>query len=244
MTPPRPRSKPLIIAHRGFHRKVRENTREAILAAHDIGAHGVEFDVRTTADGAHVLHHNRTRLIRGRQRPISLLPRSLLPAWVPTLEAILRRMERWNGFLVDVELKDPHVHPDVLALLRTISRDRLIVTSFHRSVCKDIATRLPDVPVGWLRERPQARDASIARRVGCRMLIVHRRDLKPNIAKATKRHRVELWTWGINTVRRARAAVELGVRGIITDRPDLLLHADLTRPARPKTSPRKDHRGS
>ncbi len=244
MTPRRRASKPLIIAHRGFHRKVRENTRESILAAHDIGAHGVEFDVRTTADGAHVLHHNRTRLIRGRQRPISLLPRSTLPAWVPTFESILRRMERWHGFLVDVELKDPHVPPQVLALLRTIPTERLIVTSFHRSVCKEVAAKLPGVPVGWLRERPQARDAAIARRVGCRMLIVHRRDLKPNIANAAKRHRIHLWTWGINTVRRARAAVAMGVRGIITDRPDLLLHGDLTRPARPKTSPRKDRRGN
>lgn len=244
MTTRRSPLKPVILAHRGFHRRVRENTREAILAAHDIGAHGVEFDVRTTADGIHVLHHNRTRLIRGRQRPISLLPRAKLPAWVPTLASILRRMARWHDFLVDVELKDPHVPPAVLALLRTVPQKRLIVTSFHRSVCRDMVKALPGVPVGWLRERPTARDAAQARRDGCRMLIVHRRDLKPNIAVAAKRHRVELWTWGINTVRRARAAVRLGVRGIITDRPDVLLSADLTRPAPPKTSRRKDRRGN
>jgi len=163
---------------------------------------------------------------------------------VPNFETILRRMERWTGFLVDVELKDPQVPADVLRLLRAIPRKRLIVTSFHRSVCRLMTKTLPGVPVGWLRERPTARDASTARRDGCRMIIVHRRDLKQNIAKATKRHRLELWTWGINSVRRARAAVALGVRGIITDRPDLLLHADLTRSARPKTSRRKGRRGN
>ena len=244
MTPAPSSRNPLIIAHRGFHKRFRENTREAILAARDVGAHGVEFDVRTTSDGVYVLHHNRTRRVRGRKRAISSIPNAALPSWVPTLQSILRRMERWDGFLVDVELKEAPLTPAVLHLIRTIPKERLVVTSFHRTVCRDVAKAIPDIPVGWLRERPQVRDPGLARRDGCRMIIVHRRDLRPNIAKAAKRHRIELWTWGINTVRRARQAVELGVRAIITDRPDVLLHADLTRPARPKTSPRTGRRES
>lgn len=50
--------RPLVIAHRGDHRRVPENTPEAIRAAGEAGADWVELDVRVTADGRTVLNHD------------------------------------------------------------------------------------------------------------------------------------------------------------------------------------------
>ena len=51
-------SRPLAIAHRGAHEDLPENSLAAIVRALDLGAQGVEIDVRATADGVLVLHHD------------------------------------------------------------------------------------------------------------------------------------------------------------------------------------------
>ena len=51
-------SRPLVLAHRGANRLARENTVDAFVRARELGADGVELDVRRTADGVLVVHHD------------------------------------------------------------------------------------------------------------------------------------------------------------------------------------------
>ena len=62
-------SLPLVIAHRGASREAPENTPAAFEAAIAVGADAVELDVRRTADGELVVHHNASR----RGIPVSML---------------------------------------------------------------------------------------------------------------------------------------------------------------------------
>jgi glycerophosphoryl diester phosphodiesterase len=48
----------LVVAHRGDHAKAHENTVAAFQAAIDDGADAIELDVRRTADGRLVVHHD------------------------------------------------------------------------------------------------------------------------------------------------------------------------------------------
>ncbi|HQT99873.1 MAG TPA: glycerophosphodiester phosphodiesterase, partial [Acidimicrobiales bacterium] len=47
-----------VFAHRGAHQKARENTLDAFRAALRLGVDGVELDVRRSADGALIVHHD------------------------------------------------------------------------------------------------------------------------------------------------------------------------------------------
>jgi glycerophosphoryl diester phosphodiesterase len=111
----------LVLAHRGSvdaSRRVRENTLEAFALAADLGADGVELDVRRTADGHLVVHHAET-VAAGDEEPgheahksnghagepipdqppsadtgepgirIATSPRADLPPWVPGLRDAL-----------------------------------------------------------------------------------------------------------------------------------------------------------
>ena len=49
-----------VAAHRGFSEKYPENTMEAFRAAVELGVDQIETDVRITADGELVLHHDAT----------------------------------------------------------------------------------------------------------------------------------------------------------------------------------------
>lgn len=50
--------KPLAIAHRGYHQKYFENTKEAFIAASKMDFYGIETDIHLTKDLKWITHHN------------------------------------------------------------------------------------------------------------------------------------------------------------------------------------------
>ena len=92
-----------IQAHRGSPDPamgIRENTLDAFLRARQLGADGVELDVRMTSDGALAVHHD--PIIAG-VGPISGLTAGQLPDFVPLLAAAL---DACHGLTVNVEIKN------------------------------------------------------------------------------------------------------------------------------------------
>ena len=89
----------IILAHRGAHAYLRENTLEAFQAAIELGADGIELDVRATADGALAVHHDPELKGLG---SIASLRAASLPEWLPLLDEVL---ERCGDAVVNVEIK-------------------------------------------------------------------------------------------------------------------------------------------
>lgn len=91
-----------IYAHRGSAGPtVRENTLDAFGASAGFGADGVELDVRRTADGCLVVHHD---IGIGGLGPISACRHRELPEWMPTLVDALDTCLQL-GLAVNVEVK-------------------------------------------------------------------------------------------------------------------------------------------
>ena len=82
------RSDPIAFAHRGGMAHAPENTLEAFSLALRLGANGLETDAWTTADGHVVLDHDGVVRKLARNRPISTLRLSELPAHIPTLASL------------------------------------------------------------------------------------------------------------------------------------------------------------
>ena len=96
----------LVVAHRGASAAALENTVEAFCRARDLGADWVELDVRRTADGVAVVHHD-AHLPDGRR--IGGLHAVDLPSHVPGLAEAL---EACDGMGVVVEIKNLPDDPD------------------------------------------------------------------------------------------------------------------------------------
>ena len=76
----------LVIGHKGAAGLAPENSLEAFRMAREVGADGVELDVRRTADGALAVHHDPTL---GDGRRLMDVATGELPAGIATLPPVL-----------------------------------------------------------------------------------------------------------------------------------------------------------
>ena len=113
-----------VAAHRGFSEKYPENTMEAFRAAVELGVDQIETDVRITADGQLVLHHDatldRTTTGTGLVKDHTLAQLKELDAGVkkgaefagckiPTFLEFMDYMKTLPNMTIDIELKE-YVH--------------------------------------------------------------------------------------------------------------------------------------
>ena len=164
-----------IWAHRGSaSRSRRENTLPAFAAARRLGADGIEVDVRCSADGVLVVHHD-ALLPSGRR--IERTPAGILPRWLPTLAAALAAC---GELTVNVEIKatggpvpkapppgrepvvpeaaaDPAAVGDD-AVARATARlcaassepGRFVISSFALPILDAVADEAPGLALAWL----------------------------------------------------------------------------------------------
>jgi glycerophosphoryl diester phosphodiesterase len=233
-------SLPLVIAHRGASRDAPENTVAAFEAAIALGADAVELDVRRTADGVLVVHHNASR----RGVPLSMLTYSRLVRLSrhepPRFDTVLDLCAGRIG--VDIEVKEPGFEAEVIdAASSRFPREQLLYTSFEETVIAAIRRLDANARCGLLlgpgrlRSRTQRYEGlpfDLAERCGADLLAVHqwlaplrrRRGRAPGtglLAEAQARG-FPMMVWTVDGPQRLRAYLADGrVAGIITDLPGL-----------------------
>ena len=132
----------LVIAHRGYHAAVPENTLAAFEAAVAAGTNGIETDVRISRDGLPVLIHDRVIITSG-EAVADLARREIERAAgheVPTLDEAL---EHFPGILWNVEIKTMRALSTVIKVLEKHQAGRrIVVTSFRHDVVTICASSL------------------------------------------------------------------------------------------------------
>jgi len=138
----------LLLAHRGYHAAVPENTLAAFAAALEFGVDGLETDVRVSADGEPVLLHDR---LTPQGHAVAALTRAALEReWGRPVPVLADALEAFPEPLWNIEIKTPAAAPAALAVLGRYRRSRrLLVTSFRHDVVARCAAGL-DVAWGLL----------------------------------------------------------------------------------------------
>jgi glycerophosphoryl diester phosphodiesterase len=226
-----------IVAHRGARGLVHHgNTTEAFELALTLGVEWLEFDVRRTADGEWVVHHDDQiggtavetldlASVRALALPLGYRP--------PTLDEVLDQTR--GRARLDVELKVVGGEADVLGRLqRWGSRDHWVVKSFHDRSVHALRRADPEAflgllvgvgdPVPWIRTRwsewrPEAR----LRRCGADFVGPNEQLVRGSFLRRMARLGVEVWVWTVNDPARMAQLIDAGVDALITDRPDLAL---------------------
>ncbi|GAA3359894.1 MULTISPECIES: glycerophosphodiester phosphodiesterase [Saccharopolyspora] len=235
---------PRAFAHRGWHLgdlHDMENSLSALRRAVAEGYRYVETDVHATADGVVVLHHDpsldRTTDGRGtiRRLPWSAVGSARIGGREPVarLDDVLEELPQ---ALLNIDVKeDTAVRPVLEVVRRHDAWDRVCLASFddrrlrelRRGGGEALLTSMGRRAVttlwgasrygGWgLRSRVDGAAAQVPPRRG-RIQVVD-----PRFVRTAHRWGREVHAWTVDEPEQMRRLLDLGVDGLVTDRPDLL----------------------
>ncbi len=147
-----PATRPLLLAHRGDHRRHRENTLAALQAAVAVpGVDGVEVDVRASRDGEPMLLHDETlaRVFGHGLAAREATAAELAHLGVAHLADALAAIPAWA--FVDIDLKEPPTTATIAAIrsARGPGLANGVVSAFDPGVLAQVGRELPDAP-RWL----------------------------------------------------------------------------------------------
>lgn len=217
----------LILAHRGYHAHVPENTMAAFEAAVALGVNGIETDVRQTCDGELVLIHDR---LTKTGKPISHLTKPELEQSVnhriPTLREAL---ECWPNILWNIEIKTTDALVNTISALKFFERThQIFLSSFRHDIVIACAAQT-SFDCGLLMA---SRPASIAGLINdclgytrIRAVVWDFNILDESLVLELRSKGWRNFVYGPATLEEHHACVDLGLDGIITDYPGHILNS-------------------
>jgi glycerophosphoryl diester phosphodiesterase len=217
----------IIVAHRGYHAKSRENTLEAMRDAIDLGADMVEFDVRRCADGELIVHHDEG--IQGKllaTMPYDEVCRASFEHGyrVPRLTELLQLTSGRIG--LDIELKEAGYEERVLRLIYDCFQgSNFLITSFDAAALGAVRNLDPGIRLGLLTSDVSGEKAlELFQQAEADFLAPESTCLGGSVFREAEKRAIQLLPWSVDD----RALVERCLRedsvfGVITDFPDQAL---------------------
>lgn len=230
--------RPIAFAHRGGSLEVEENTMPAFAHAVALGYSHVELDVHATHDGAVVIHHDATlERMTGDRRALAALDAPALArlrthggAAIPHLAALF---EEYPTLCVNIEAKSDDVVEPLIALIRGMGViDRICVGSFKPARVARLRAALGEglcfspahagvgrlfvaacgLPVGRL-PFPVVQVPPYYRGVAV---------VTPGFVRTAHARGIQVHVWTIDERAEMERLLDMGVDGLMTDRPTLL----------------------
>ncbi len=222
------------LAHRGGAGEATENSPATFQRAVDLGYRWIETDVRATIDGHAVVFHDatldRTTDASGvmSTMPLSHVRGASLRDGEHPI-TLVEALERWPEVRFNVDVKDDGaVTPFLRAIAETDAWDRVCAAAFSTSRLKRLrdvggarlATSMGPAEVTrlvlGLPDRTPACAAQVPPAAG-RLPVVTRR-----FVERAHRREVQVHVWTIDDAQVMHELLDLGVDGIVTDRPSIL----------------------
>jgi glycerophosphoryl diester phosphodiesterase len=195
----------------------------AILRALELGAQGVEIDIRATADGLLVLHHDPDL---GDGRAIDSLTSSQIAAHelapgigIPLLDEVLDAVT--GHAILFIETKVTGIE---FPLIRAIRRSdaESAVHSFHHDTIRNLKLTMPSLRAGILTSGAAGGAIRAARETGADDVWHATKDVDQSLVKECHRLGKQVIAWTANSAAESRRLETLGVDGICTDDLNLL----------------------
>lgn len=203
---------PLVIAHRGASAYAPGNSLAAFALAVELGADGVELDVRLAPDGTLAVVHD----------PLPLPPGAAAP---PTLAQALDLLA--GNVVLDLELKELAPADAAIDLVRArMDAADVVVTSFLPEAVARTRERWPEVAAGLLLHHRIAPDAgtalAAARACGATAVAVDLPMIERDGPAWAADAGLDVYVWTVNDrPTLGRLLADPAVRGVITDVPDV-----------------------
>ena len=234
----------LAFAHRGDGEAAPENTAAAFESAVMQGYRYLETDVHCTRDGVLIAFHDdrldrvtgESGIIRELNYPDVARARVMGREPIPLMEDLLGEFPD-TCFNIDPK-SDTAVGPLIEAIKRTQAHDRVCIGSFSDRRLRWLRSALPTVCTSMATlETTRARLSSIGLPIGslraaCAQVPVTWNGIKVidhRFVQAMKTRGLQTHVWTVNELQEMHRLLDLGIDGLMTDRPAVLKEVLLAR---------------
>lgn len=187
----------------------------------ELGAHGFELDVRLTGDGKLVVVHN--AVVGGHAVQTSNYAdiRQLPDGYeIPLFEEVLTTFGR-RAFL-DIELKSPGFEQEALGLIeRHCDLAQTVLSSFHPQILLKVRQLAPELPLGFIYNRTQ--EEEIRHNCPIEFVIPQFRLASRDLITDVHSEGLKVFAWTVNDTQEASRLMDLGIDGLISDNPEMLV---------------------
>jgi glycerophosphoryl diester phosphodiesterase len=227
-------TKTACIAHRGASGHAPENTLLAFAKALELGADGIELDVRITLDGSLVVYHDESlERLTGHHRLVTQMTYNELlghrlrqEQHIPTLDETLSFLN--DRCLLNVEIKASSAALAVVDLL-TLQINKglwrasnLLVSSFDTNVLAQIAKLSPGISLGVITSDDFEGAISFATKIKASSVHPHYSLINDALVAKAHANRLKVFAWTVNDPLEIARLKNLSVDAVITDYPDRL----------------------
>ncbi len=225
----------MALAHRGGAAEAPENSATAFQHAVDLGVSHIETDVRASGDGQAVIAHDATLdRTSNASGPLAALPLAALQREVRLHDgqppmSLAEALARWPGARLNVDVKEPQaIEPFLRAVAEADAWDRVCGASFSTDRLRRLralggprlatSLGLGEVVALYLGAPtpPGVVAAQVPPRAG--VPVVTRAFIRRAHGRGLQVH-----AWTVDDRDEIEALLDMGVDGIVTDRPTLLL---------------------
>ncbi|MEE9376421.1 MAG: glycerophosphodiester phosphodiesterase [Candidatus Lokiarchaeia archaeon] len=232
-----------IIAHRGVPTKAPENSMEAFQHAIKVGADGIEFDVRLTADRVPIIYHyfyldeftNGSGPIFDftfdQIQNIRLLSNQIqktLIYKISTLEVVLEKIGGQIGLEIEIKGPEPESAEIIGEILNHYKHlfDKIEVTSYEPVLLRLVQECCPGIITDllfpysekWMKSDVIAYLAiQRARLARARAIHLHPTQLLPEIVSTIRKKGIQIHAWDVNDEESLKKVVKLDINRICTD---------------------------
>jgi len=219
-----------VVGHRGAAGVLPENTLKGFRHAIELGVQYVECDVHLTRDERLVVMHDttvdRTTNGSGAIRSLDFAAIRALDAGdgeqVPTLDEVLAMVQGKVKLLC--ELKGEGVeNAAVDAVVKRGMAADVVFTSFHLDRIARVKERGSCLKIGAIFSKPTDDDIARSLDIGVVGVGIQYKSLCLRMVEQVLGAGVDLRAWNPDTLREQRAMMALGVSGVSTNRPDILM---------------------
>ncbi|UCC80621.1 MAG: glycerophosphodiester phosphodiesterase [Candidatus Zixiibacteriota bacterium] len=228
----------LNIAHRGASAYAPENTLESIEKAIELGADMAEFDLRCTVDGVIVLWHDERVWNRdGKLAPVSNISANDLDLLARGNGFELARFDELlkefgSRIALDIEIKTGGFEEEIVYLLKKYAvAFPPVISSFHPGVIRKIKRLDSSLKTALVVGNNRIYKVRyLGRAIIRRLALISKANsvhLNIGVVSASVINELtdlgfDLYIWTVNDRRVMENLINMGIAGIITDKPDLL----------------------
>lgn len=232
-------NKPRIYAHRGGRKWGPENTLAVFRKSVDAGVFGIELDVHRAKSGEIVVLHwedlRKTTDGEGLVKDATWdeIKKLSAGAWfgkdfaderVPLLSEVLDLVQ--GKLTLNVEIKNAPtaydgIEDDLIVLLDAYGHDdKIIISSFDHALLKRFHEKAPQFRTAVLLNGLLADLPAYAKDIGATVWHPHFVNLRSDLVAEAQKAGIEVNAWTLNEEEEWKAALEMGLDGIVTDDPE------------------------